>query len=123
MADLNIIKLGVFQYEETYRLQKKMVKDRASGLLGDTLILVEHPAVLENAVVRVADSEGLVKPKAYIVLQKNRSGSDELIADLQEFVKKRIGVYKYPRCIEFVPQLPKTATGKIQRYKLRNDSL
>ena len=81
--------------------------------------LVEHPAVLESAVVGVADKENLVKPKAYIVLKKEYQGSDELAAELQQFVKEKIGVYKYPRWIEFMTELPKTATGKIKRYKLR----
>ena len=82
--------------------------------------LIQHPVVLECAVVGVTDEEGLVKPKAYVVL-KDRSWTalDQLARDLQDFVKKQIAVYKYPRWIEFVPELPKTATGKIQRYKLR----
>ena len=81
--------------------------------------LAEHPAVLESAVVGVADREGLTKPKAYIVLKDGHEGSPDLSADLQNFVRDRIGVYKYPRWIEFVSELPKTATGKTQRYKLR----
>jgi len=85
--------------------------------------LIEHPAVLENAVVGVADPRGLIKPKAYIVLKKPQTGSDELIAELQAFVKERIGVYKYPRWVEFVTELPKTATGKIQRYRLRSENI
>ena len=80
---------------------------------------VEHPAVLESAVVGVADKENLVKPKAYIILKKEYQASDELVAELQQFAKERIGVYKYPHWIEFVTELPKTATGKTQRYKLR----
>ena len=81
--------------------------------------LTEHPAVLESAVVGVADPAGLIKPKAYVVLKDAQQGSEELSVQLQKFVKERIGVYKYPRWIEFVPELPKTATGKTQRYKLR----
>ena len=82
--------------------------------------LIQHPAVLESAVVGVIDKEGLVKPKACVVL-KNADGqdSDALAVELQNFVKQRIAVYKYSRSIEFVTDLPKTATGKIQRYKLR----
>jgi benzoate-CoA ligase len=81
--------------------------------------LVEHPAVLESAVVGVPDAAGLVKPKAFVVLGEGCQGSADLAAELQGFVKERIGVYKYPRWIEFVAGLPKTATGKVQRYKLR----
>jgi acyl-coenzyme A synthetase/AMP-(fatty) acid ligase len=82
--------------------------------------LIGHPAVLECAVVGVADDHGLVKPKAYVVLKEPSEGDqDKLAAELQNFVKERIAVYKYPRWIEFVTDLPKTATGKIQRYKLR----
>ena len=78
--------------------------------------LVQHPAVLEAAVIGVVDAEGLTKTKAFVVL-KPGSHTDE--AELQAFVKDKLAPYKYPRQIEFVPDLPKTATGKIQRYKLR----
>jgi len=82
--------------------------------------LVEHPAVLEAAVVAHADEKGLDKPKAFIVLKE---GQDPAVADeLKEFVKERIGMWKYPRWIEVVQDLPKTATGKIQRYRLREAS-
>ncbi|HEX6363078.1 MAG TPA: benzoate-CoA ligase family protein [Albitalea sp.] len=78
--------------------------------------LVQHPAVLEAAVIGVADAEGLTKTKAYVVL---RPGGQAGEADLKAFVKERLAAYKYPRFIEFVTDLPKTATGKIQRFKLR----
>ena len=81
--------------------------------------LTSHPAVLEAAVVGHADENGLIKPKAYIVLQPNLPPSDELSAALQQHVKAHLAPYKYPRWIEFVAELPKTATGKIQRFKLR----
>ena len=81
--------------------------------------LLAHEAVLEVAVVGKADSEDLIKPQAHIVL-KDGQGSDELVAELKAFVKDRLALYKYPRWIEFVDELPKTATGKIQRYKLRS---
>jgi 4-hydroxybenzoate-CoA ligase len=81
--------------------------------------LIAHPAVLEAAVVPAADSEGLLKPKAYLVL---RAGTDTANLDgaLKEHVKQKIGPWKYPRWIEVVEALPKTATGKIQRFKLRD---
>jgi 4-hydroxybenzoate-CoA ligase len=83
--------------------------------------LIGYPAVLEAAVVGHPDTEGLIKPKAFVVLQQaaERENPDALIEALQEHVKQRIGVWKYPRWIEFRETLPKTATGKIQRYKLR----
>jgi benzoate-CoA ligase len=81
--------------------------------------LVGHPAVLEAAVVGHEDTDRLVKPKAFVVLKDGHAASPALDADLKAFVKDRIAPYKYPRWIEFVPDLPKTATGKIQRYKLR----
>jgi benzoate-CoA ligase len=81
--------------------------------------LIEHPAVLESAVVGAKDEAGLVKTKAFVVLKEGLQGSPELVSELQEFVKGRIAPYKYPRTIEFVSDLPKTVTGKIQRYKLR----
>lgn len=65
------------------------------------------------------DADGLVKPKAFVVLKDQAVASDTLSADLQAFVKDKIAAYKYPRWIEFLPELPKTATGKIQRFKLR----
>jgi 4-hydroxybenzoate-CoA ligase len=83
--------------------------------------LIAHPSVLEAAVVGHADADGLIKPKAFVVLQESAKGEDRaaLAATLQNAVKDRIGVWKYPRWIEFAESLPKTATGKIQRYKLR----
>ena len=80
--------------------------------------LVDHPAVLEAAVVARRDDEGLEKPAAYIVL--NGAAPPDLTAQLQAFVKERVGLWKYPRWIEIVDDLPKTATGKIQRFKLRD---
>jgi benzoate-CoA ligase len=77
---------------------------------------VQHPAVLEAAVIGVVDAEGLTKTKAFVVL-KPGARSDE--AELKAFVKDKLAPYKYPRQIEFVGDLPKTATGKIQRFKLR----
>ncbi|MEO8536821.1 MAG: benzoate-CoA ligase family protein [Betaproteobacteria bacterium] len=78
--------------------------------------LVQHPAVLEAAVIGKEDSDGLVKTKAFVVLKPGATASE---ADLKVFVKDRLAPFKYPRFIEFVADLPKTATGKIQRYKLR----
>ncbi|MGL6112531.1 MAG: benzoate-CoA ligase family protein [Rubrivivax sp.] len=78
--------------------------------------LVQHPAVLEAAVIGKADGDGLVKSKAFVVLKAGASADE---AELKAFVKERLAPYKYPRFIEFVAELPKTATGKIQRFKLR----
>jgi len=81
--------------------------------------LASHEAVLEAAVVPAADEEGLLKPKAFIVL-KNGARPDDLDICLKDHVKNAIGKWKYPRWIEIVEALPKTATGKIQRFKLRD---
>jgi len=81
--------------------------------------LITHPSVLEAAVVPEADPEGLLKPKAFVVLRPDAK-SDGLDEALKEYVKQKIGVWKYPRWIEAVDSLPKTATGKIQRFKLRD---
>ncbi|MGI9354323.1 MAG: benzoate-CoA ligase family protein [Rhizobiaceae bacterium] len=81
--------------------------------------IVSHPAVLEAAVVAARDEDGLEKPKAFIVLNKGQSDND-LTDALREHVKERIGKWKYPRWFEFFDELPKTATGKIQRFKLRD---
>ncbi len=78
--------------------------------------LSQHPAVLESAVIGFADTDGLIKTKAFVVL---RPGKETDQAELKEFVKDRLAPYKYPRYLEFVAELPKTATGKIQRFKLR----
>ncbi len=81
--------------------------------------LMTHACVLEAAVIGVADEDGLVKPKAYVVLKSGQQASAE---DLQAHVKTRLAPYKYPRWIAFVPELPKTATGKIQRFRLRQQA-
>jgi 4-hydroxybenzoate-CoA ligase len=80
--------------------------------------LVSHAAVLEAAVIAATDEDGLIKPKAFVVL-KAGSSRDGLDVALKEHVKMRIGTWKYPRWVVFVDSLPKTATGKIQRFKLR----
>ena len=80
--------------------------------------LISHPAVLECAVIAVRDEEGLEKPKAYVVL-KSGDRPDDLAEALKEHVKEKVGNWKYPRWIQLVDDLPKTATGKIQRFKLR----
>jgi benzoate-CoA ligase len=79
--------------------------------------LVQHPAVLEAAVIGKEDADGLTKTKAFVVL---KAGGQVDEAELKAFVKDRLAPYKYPRFIEFVAELPKTATGKIQRFKLRD---
>ncbi len=81
--------------------------------------LISHPVVLEAAVIGRADRDGLIKPKAFVILQQGDHDTEVLVVALQSHVKERIGVWKYPRWIEFVDSLPKTATGKIQRFRLR----
>ena len=81
--------------------------------------VLAHEAVVECAVVGVTDTDGLTKPKAVVVLRPGIVPGDETARDIQLFVKSRIAPYKYPRWIEFVPELPKTATGKLQRFRLR----
>lgn len=78
--------------------------------------LVQHPAVLEAAVIGVPDADGLTKTKAFVVLKPGATVTD---SELKTLVKSKLAPYKYPRLIEFIEQLPKTATGKIQRFKLR----
>ncbi len=81
--------------------------------------LMTHEAVLEAAVVGMPDEKHLIKPKAFVVLKPGQTGSAQLAAALQDHVKSRLAPFKYPRWIEFAAELPKTATGKIQRFKLR----
>ncbi len=83
--------------------------------------LASHPAILEAAVVAARDDQGLEKPKAFAVL-KSGQDSEALQAELKEYVKDKVGKWKYPRWIKIVPDLPKTATGKIQRFKLRAEA-
>ena len=81
--------------------------------------LQTHPAVLEAAVVGLADEHSLIKPKAFVVLEAGGQGGDALTEELMALCKTKLAPYKYPRWIEFRDELPKTATGKIQRFKLR----
>jgi len=83
------------------------------------IALQEHAAVMEAAVVGRVDEHGLVRIFAFVVLRPGHSGDDALVAALQAFVKGRLAPHKYPREVVFLPELPKTATGKIQRFKLR----
>ncbi|HEU4457504.1 MAG TPA: benzoate-CoA ligase family protein [Methylibium sp.] len=81
--------------------------------------LIRHDAVLEAAVIGVPDAEGLMKTKAFVVLKPGHAAGADTEAALKAFVKDLLAPYKYPRRIEFLAELPKTATGKIQRFKLR----
>jgi len=81
--------------------------------------LIAHPAVLEAAVVGKKDADELVKPKAFVVLRNPADAAGSLAEELKAHVKATLPAYSYPRWVEFLPELPKTATGKIQRFKLR----
>jgi len=81
--------------------------------------LIEHPDVVEAAVVGRLDQEGLIKPEAFVILKEGKTGSDAFAGELMELCKSGLAPYKYPRWINFVAELPKTATGKIQRFLLR----
>ena len=81
--------------------------------------LVKHPAVLEAAVIGTPDENGLTRSKAFVVLKAGTAPTPALEAELKAFVKGQLAPYKYPRLLEFIAELPKTATGKIQRFKLR----
>ncbi len=81
--------------------------------------LVKHPAVLEAALIGTPDENGLTRSKAFVVLKAGERPSPELAAELKAFVKSELAPHKYPRSIEFIAELPKTATGKIQRFRLR----
>jgi len=81
--------------------------------------LVGHPAILEAAVIGQSDGQGLIKPKAIVVLKQPGDAGAALTDALMAHCKQTLAPYKYPRWVEYVPELPKTATGKIQRFKLR----
>ncbi|HJM51919.1 MAG TPA: benzoate-CoA ligase family protein [Alphaproteobacteria bacterium] len=83
--------------------------------------LMAHDQVLEAAVVGQPDADDLIKPKAFVVPTEGSNGSPELADEIKAFVKDRLAPYKYPRWVEFADELPKTATGKIQRFKLRGN--
>jgi 4-hydroxybenzoate-CoA ligase len=85
--------------------------------------LISHDAVLAAAVVAHQDDDGLTKPRAFVVIKPHLTASVPLLAELREHVKQQIGVWKYPRWIDIVPNLPETANGKIQRFKLRTERL
>jgi len=84
--------------------------------------LSSHPDVLEAAVVAWPDEDKLIKPKAFVVLKPTCEATDDTARALQEHCRQRLAAYKYPRWIEFRKDLPKTATGKIQRFKLRAEA-
>jgi benzoate-CoA ligase len=85
-------------------------------------VLLEHPLVQEAAVIGWADGNQLVKPSAFVVLKSGQTGSPDVDASLRQHLKSRLAPHKCPQWLEFVPDLPKTATGKIQRYKLRQSA-
>ena len=85
--------------------------------------LASHEAVLEAAVIGKQDADGLIKPKAFIVLKNGYAADDSLLETLKLHVKEHAGAWKYPRWIELRTDLPRTATGKIQRFKLREEDL
>ena len=83
-------------------------------------VLLEHPAVLECAVVSAPFEDGLLKGKGFVVLREGYEPSEELKKELIEFVKSKVAPFKAPKAIEFIKELPRTATGKIMRYRLRS---
>ncbi len=82
--------------------------------------MLSHPDVAECGVVGVPDEARGQIVKAYVVLAAGTDGGDAKAAELQDFVKQRIAPYKYPRAVEFLPALPRTSTGKLQRFRLRD---
>jgi benzoate-CoA ligase len=82
--------------------------------------LLEHPSVQEAAVIGYADSNDLIKPAAYVVLRSGQMGTPQLGEEIKKHIASRLAAHKCPQLLEFVAELPKTATGKIQRYKLRD---
>ena len=85
--------------------------------------LLEHPAVAECAVVGLPDEDRGQVVSAFIVLREGTASDERLAGELQEFVKSRIAPYKYPRRVSFVPALPRTETGKLQRFRLRQEAV
>jgi benzoate-CoA ligase len=86
-------------------------------------VLLEHPMIQEAAAIGNADGNQLVKPVAYVVLKESMSATPQMIEEIRQHVLDRLAAYKCPQIFEIVKELPKTATGKIQRYKLRQSAL
>jgi 2-aminobenzoate-CoA ligase len=84
--------------------------------------LLDHPSVAECGVVGIPDEERGCIVKAFVVLRPGTAATETTVKELQEFVKSQIAPYKYPRSIEFVSALPRTETGKLQRYRLRESA-
>jgi acyl-coenzyme A synthetase/AMP-(fatty) acid ligase len=84
--------------------------------------LLAHPAVAEASVVAERDGQGLEKPIAYVVLKAGHEPCDSVTQELRNFTRERLAVYKCPKSFHYVKELPKTATGKIQRFKLRQQA-
>jgi acyl-coenzyme A synthetase/AMP-(fatty) acid ligase len=82
--------------------------------------LVAHAQVLEAAVVGIPDASGLIKPEAWVVLRDGVSPSEGLASELKALCKQHLAPYKFPRRVHFTAELPRTATGKVQRYRLRS---
>jgi acyl-coenzyme A synthetase/AMP-(fatty) acid ligase len=85
-------------------------------------VLLEHPLVQEAAAIGYADGNQLVKPAAYIVLKESMRATPQMIEEIRQHVLAKLAAYKCPQSFEVVNELPKTATGKIQRYKLRQSA-
>jgi len=85
-------------------------------------VLLEHPMVQEAAAIGNLDGNNLIKPAAYVVLKKDARNTPQLIEEIRQHVMGRLAAYKCPHVFEVVTDLPKTATGKIQRYKLRHSA-
>jgi 2-aminobenzoate-CoA ligase len=85
-------------------------------------VMLEHPKVAECAVIGVPDSSRGQIVRAFVVVKDDVIADDELARDLQSFAKSKIAPYKYPRSIRFLSQLPRTATGKLQRHLLREEN-
>ena len=117
--DLDIA-TNLYDFLESRGCVVDMARDGVSGIYVSPFeveaTLVQHPAVLEAAVIGKEDAEGLTKTKAFVVLKPGSSATED---ELKAFVKDRLAPYKYPRFVEFVAELPKTATGKVQRFRLR----
>jgi acyl-coenzyme A synthetase/AMP-(fatty) acid ligase len=87
------------------------------------ICILQHPAVLEVVVVGATDKQRGTKPKAFIVLRTGFVSSAELAIEIQDFTRSKIEPYKCPHWVQFLPGLPKTATGKIERYKLGENGI